>query len=244
MPAEVLRGIVTGASGGLGRELTLQLLRRGHRVVATALHAVDLDAAFEKEAGCWTIPLDLRRRGSQKDLARFAEQELGGLDFLFHVAGMVHGLKPVEELGARALADVFEVNVFSVFHLLKWALPVMRRDLKGREKLIVSIASYGAWRGVPGMSAYCASKAALRLLIQCVAKEQTDDAIRCVSVSPRGMNTEMRAELFGEEDARAQMDPGKVAGLILDTLRQGTVPNGSDIIIQTGYQVDVRPPEP
>ena len=80
--------------------------------------------------------------------------------------------------------------------------------------MIINIASMAGKRAVPNLFTYSASKFGLLALSQCISKENVDTELKCVTVCPGGMNTKMRASLFGRKDAEEQQSPDFVAGLV------------------------------
>jgi NAD(P)-dependent dehydrogenase (short-subunit alcohol dehydrogenase family) len=96
---------------------------------------------------------------------------------------------------------------------------------------------------VPRLAAYSAAKFGVLALSQAIAKENPETGLRCITVCPGGMNTEMRRELFGAEDAVRQQTPEFVAG-IMTQIAEGkiTVLSGGHIVIRHSKIAGVFPP--
>lgn len=233
-----MRVAITGASRGIGRALATRLAARGARLALVSLReegaqalARALDPARTR---CWA--LDLSQAEKVEEFVRRAQEFLGGLDALVVCHAVAHPLRTVAELDWKDIQRTFELNVFSPFHLVRQVLPVMRAQNEGR---IVLLSSFAGRRAVPNLSAYSASKFAVRGLSEAVAKEVQGTNIRCCSVSPGGVRTDMRRDLFGEEDAAKQQSPDFIAEVIEKVLFEKIlVPNGADVIIRKGgYRV-------
>ena len=206
--------LVTGAASGIGRACAEVLAREGAVVVLT-----DLQAGEEVAAG-------IRAKGGKASfhrhdvtdearwnaiVAEVAKQH-GRLDVLVNNAGIaVAGL--VTDLTLDQWRHQMAVNVDGVFLGVKCALPLMRKTGKGS---IINISSIAGLRGAANLSAYCASKGAVRLFTKSVALEcaMMGDGIRCNSVHPGIIET----PIWG------QVVPGTNEPLDLDAMSAVRVP--------------------
>lgn len=223
--------VVTGASRGLGLALATLLNKEGydHLILPSRSPADPLEE--------WWVPLDL---GNPLALDTFVHQHQRlTVDLLVNNASYCQPLLPVERLPRTLLTLTLQINFIAPVRLMKWTLPKMKAQGKG---IIVNICSYCGRRGRQDLSAYCASKFALRGFTECVAKELEGTGVRCFSVSPGGINTKMRSDLFGEEDASRQQTPEFVAQKIVDAVTGRLhVPNGADLVIRQGEVRVVTP---
>jgi len=166
--------VITGASRGLGLACATHLYRQGWRVVA-AMRSVD--AGLEQlRAATGSSQGDQRLLGIRLDLADLAsipasahaiEAAVGAPDVLVHNAG-VAAAGSVEETPDGAWQQLFATNLFGPVALTRALLPGMRARGRGR---IIAISSAGAIRGMPGISAYSASKGALERWAQALSQE-------------------------------------------------------------------------
>ena len=199
----------------------------------------ELEQEFkEMGSSCHTCAVDL---GSEQGLAEFGKfifRTSGKVDILINNLGYTHPFCPVEELDWTEIERSFLLNFYVPLSLIRSVLPLMRAQNSGT---IVNISSFSGRRAVPSLSAYSASKFALRGLTEAVAKELQGTEIVCFSTSPGGMNTEMRAAALGAEDAARQQDPSFVAGCIVDAIK-GQIPNGADLVVRGG-KATVKLPE-
>ena len=176
-----LRGrtaLVTGASSGIGRGIAEAFVRQGARVAAQGLRragppdTTHLKADLGSETGC-------------RDVVRMAAEALGKVDVLVHSAG-IYNAGPIDSLPAATLEEMFRVNTFSAFYLLRELLP---RGLRN----VVLIGSTAGQRGEPGHSHYAASKGALQSMMMSVAQELAP-RVRVNLVSPGWVRTPMAEE--------------------------------------------------
>lgn len=154
------RVIVTGASSGIGFELTRLLLERGSRVVATARREEHLNEILTDgvDAGQLEIvPGDITDPDHRQRLIDVAVGAFGGLDTVVNNAG-ISSLGSFEASTEEAMRQVMEVNFFAPVELIRLALPQLA---SGTRPLIVNISSVLGHRAVPQKSEYCASKFAL-----------------------------------------------------------------------------------
>lgn len=225
--------VITGASRGLGKELALAIAREGGSLVIcgrdeTALKSVQEAAKFFG-VECSTMAGDLLDERFIQDFSRAWPSRL---DILINNAGVSHSPKPLQEVSLIWMVEIIQVNFMVPLLLTKAALPIM---LKQKGGVIVNICSYCSRRGIPNLTVYCASKAALRIATESLAKELEGTGVQAFSVSPGGMSSDLRRRLFGSVDAAMQQQPSLVAERIVDALTGVLkVPNGADLIVRQG----------
>jgi 3-oxoacyl-[acyl-carrier protein] reductase len=195
------RALVTGASSGIGLGCAEALLAQGARV---ALHcrshrdAAEALAARHRERAV-VVQADLGAEEGCAAAVRETVAALGGLDLLVHSAG-IWNAGPIAELTAARLEEMFRVNAFSAFYLVREALPHLRA---GPERgSVVFIGSTAGQRGEPGHSHYAASKGALQSLTMSLAVELAPD-VRVNLVSPGWVRTPMAEPALASDVGRA-----------------------------------------
>ncbi|WEJ85008.1 SDR family NAD(P)-dependent oxidoreductase [Kluyvera intermedia] len=188
--------LVTGGGAGIGLSIALTLALEGANVIVTGWSESSLAGATAAHNNITTIVADV---GKSSDVARIMEhisKDFGHLDILINNAGMA----PVTVLADQTLTefdDVFNINVRAVVDLSSRALPL----LKASKGCIINISSAVASRTLPGMSVYCASKAALRTLTFVWAKELAKDGIRVNSVAVGPVETSIYEKTELSDDA-------------------------------------------
>jgi NAD(P)-dependent dehydrogenase (short-subunit alcohol dehydrogenase family) len=212
--------IVTGASRGLGFELTKALLREGRRVVIDARGARELEVAQSELAELGDV---VAVRGSVVDPEhRSALLEVAGadLDLLVNNASVL-GPSPQPQLAdypVEVLEHVYRVNVVAPLALAQLAIP--RLPAGGR---IVNVTSDAAVEPYPGWGGYGSSKAALEQLTAILAAEHP--SLRIYAVDPGDMRTRMHQDAFPGEDISDRREPAEVVPALL-ALMEGERPSG------------------
>lgn len=184
-----LRCIVSGATAGIGRALTLELVSRGAQVIALGRRADRLAAlAGEvKSPGNYRyLAGDITSRENRRAALELAQREFGGLDCLINNAGS-GALGPYASADEGRLRQVMEVNFFAPAEFIRESLPLLSA---GRTPIIANIASVLAHRAIPNMSEYCASKFALHGLSDSLRAELKPRGIDVLLVCPSTTETE------------------------------------------------------
>jgi short-subunit dehydrogenase len=178
------RALVTGASGGIGRAIALELARHGSRVVLVARRADALErvAAEIRAAGgaSETVAGDITAAGVRRSALDRAQTAFGGLDILVNNAGR-GAMGRFDEASPERLRDVFELNFFAAAELIREALPLLKQ---GNRPIVVNIGSILGHRATPRNSEYCASKFALRGLSESLRPELSRSGVEVLLVSP------------------------------------------------------------
>jgi NAD(P)-dependent dehydrogenase (short-subunit alcohol dehydrogenase family) len=177
--------LVAGGSGGIGSATAALLLAAGARVVS-----VDREGRAAPEG---SIGLECDLSDARSVRAMFAELERGELepDIVVHSAGVVRdGM--LWKLDDSAWSDVLRANLDSAFHLLRGAIPCMRRCGRGS---VVLVSSINGERGKIGQANYAASKAGLLGLARTAARELGPSGIRVNVVAPGMVRTPMTEAL-------------------------------------------------
>ncbi len=231
--------LVTGCSRGLGRHVAEAVLAAGHRLVATARDASDLDF-LPRGDRLRTVALDVTDAAAARGVVADTMSAFGRLDVVVNNAGAIKA-NSVEDMAEDDFRRLVEINFFGAYHVTRAALPVMHAQRDGH---IISISSIGGRRGTPGLGAYQAAKWALGGFSEVLAREVGPLGIRVTCVEPGGMRTDMYGlsmleeplapdyegtvgavirSTFGNADA-ARGDPAKVAKAILQVAEEKNPP--------------------
>lgn len=189
--------VITGASRGLGLASAAHLYRHGWHVVA-AMRSVDkglekLRAATGASANdrrLIGVQLDLTNPASITDAAKAIEAAVGAPDAIVHNAG-VAAAGSAEETPDSVWQEVFATNLFGPVALMKALLPSMRAKGSGR---IVAVSSMGGLRGMPAISAYSGSKAALERWAEALSGEIAPFGLGVTILVTGTFNTEILTE--------------------------------------------------
>ncbi len=215
--------VVTGASRGFGRALTVALVREGWTVVATGRNTARLDAVRSLSPGSVvTVRGDVRDHDTQR-AAIDAAKERGGLDLLVLNASALgpSPLPALADLPADELARLYTVNVVAPVEMLQRALPLLHRS---PAPTVIALSSDAAAEAYPGWGGYGSSKAALDHVMAVLAAEQRPDSRLAVyAFDPGDMRTAMHQRAFPGEDISDRPEPEAVVPALLQLLRDRPV---------------------
>lgn len=181
---ERLRGktaFITAAGQGMGRAAAVAFAAEGARVWATDRDPALLES-LRGSAGIETRALDVTDSAAVERVAR----EVGAIDVLFNCAGYVHH-GTILECSERDWDFSFDVNVKSMYRLVRAFLPGMLARQKGSIINMASVAS--SLRGLPNRLAYGATKAAVIGFTKAIAADYVKQGIRCNAVCPGTVDT-------------------------------------------------------
>jgi NAD(P)-dependent dehydrogenase (short-subunit alcohol dehydrogenase family) len=179
---------ITGASSGIGRELALQLARRGTKVAASARNreALDALAAQAPPGAIRPVPLDVADRAAVAPALAAVTAALGGLpDLAVLNAGTYIPLSAGDFDAAKYRAQI-EINLMGTVHCLEALMPPLMAAGRGHIAVVASVAGY---RGLPTGAAYGATKAALINLCESLKFDLDRAGVKLQLVNPGFVKT-------------------------------------------------------
>ena len=191
--------IVTGGASnpGLGRSTAKTLGREGAKVVVTDinLEGAESCAGEIREAGgeAMAIHQDVTSEAGWQEVIAKTVEAYGRLDVLVNNAGIAV-LMPVAEMTLADWSRQIDVNLTSVFLGCKYGMAEMRKNGGGS---LINLSSVVGQVGVATCTAYGAAKGGVRIMSKCIAMEGAEDNIRCNSVHPGVIWTNMQAAATG-----------------------------------------------
>jgi len=207
--------IVTGASRGIGRAISIALAKEAATVVLAARSIRKLQEAAEQvtHAGgkAEIVVTDLAEEEAIKNLVKVTGEKFGRLDILVNNAGITHSAK-LEETATEDWQRCIWVNARAPFILCREALGLLR---KSEAAYIVNIASVVGVKGYPLQSAYTSSKHALRGMTISLSEELKGSNIRVHLLCPGGVDTELVQKVRPDIKKDDLMQPDEIAELVL-----------------------------
>lgn len=231
--------IVTGANRGLGKAIAEKLASEGATVI---LVGRNLEAAkiVEKEFAekGWiseAVSCDVTKQEQVDELVKHVIETYGSIEILVNNAGISKEIK-LNDISMDVWDEILDTNLRSVVLVTKAVLPHMIGKKNGN---IVNIGSGAAIRGLPGSSAYSASKAAVVCLTQALGDEVREHNIRCNVICPGPVDT----ELFRKSERREFIlkaggdvfDPETVANGVLFLASDLSKGMSSQILTMRGF---------
>lgn len=200
--------LVTGAGGGIGGAITIELIQKGGRVAAIDMQDDALQALMKipeaSEHALRLYDVDITDKRAVDSLPSQIIADFGALDGVINCAGVIQPFAKIDEIAQDAIERVMQVNFYGQLYLLQATLPILRqRD----EASIVNISSMGGFLPVPGQGIYGASKAAVSLLSQSLYSELIGTNIHVTTVYPGATNT----QITRNSGVEAPSDPSELS---------------------------------
>ena len=234
--------LITGGASGIGLATARMLVDEGARVLLTGRTEATLDAAKSELGDAATvIRSDAASLSDIKELAAFARTEFGELDVLFLNAGVTRWT-PFESIEEQQYDEIFAINAKGPYFTVQQLAPVVKDG--GAVVLTTSVVNV---LGFPLVSAYAASKAAMRSKARSPARELLPRGIRVNAVSPGVIDTDILEKIASKEVSdRAKVDladsnpmrrigrPEEIAKAVLFLAFDATYTNGFELPVDGG----------
>ena len=198
--------VITGASRGIGAAAGRAFAAAGAQVALLARSRGEIDAlAAEIGAAALALRCDVADWTSVQMAIAKTVQQFGRLDVLVNNAGTIDPIARLGEAEPGAWGRAVDVNLKGVFHGMRAAIPVMRRQGGGT---IITVSSGAARNPLAGWSSYCAGKAGALMLTQAAHLEEGPHGIRVLGLSPGTVATEMQVKIKASGlNPVSQLDP-------------------------------------
>lgn len=215
--------VVTGAGSGMGRELSLQLLKMGASVAGIDLTIQSLDKtkilAGELGKNFLSVVLNITDIEKVRELPGRVIVHFGAVDGLINNAGIIQPFAEVKDLKDDLVERVMNVNFYGTYYMTKAFLPEF---LKRPEAYIVNISSMGGFIPFPKQTIYGASKAAVKLFTEGLYAEMKGSNVKVTVVHPGAVitnitqNSGLGAPKMAEEKAnKMALTASKAASIII-----------------------------
>ncbi len=184
--------LVTGASGGIGKAIAIELSSNGADLCLTGRNKSELESLQKVIGGnCEIIISDLSKSEGIDELANSAQEKMGQIDILINNAGITRD-NLFMRMSEEDWNEVINVNLNSIFKLTKHLIKGMIKRRYGR---IINITSVIGVAGGAGQSNYSASKAGIIAMSKSLAQEVGSRSVTVNSIAPGFIETNMTAEL-------------------------------------------------
>jgi NAD(P)-dependent dehydrogenase (short-subunit alcohol dehydrogenase family) len=204
--------LVTGASRGIGKAVAVKLAEQDFDVAVTA-RSIDAlasvaDACRAAGAQVLLVAADATDPAKISAAVDHIVSEWGRIDALVNNVGG-SAFEPIVEMSHRRWDKLMLLNLTQVFWTIQAVGRVMATQTAGS---VVSVSSYAALEGVPGLSAYSASKAAVIALTRTAAAEWGRSGIRVNAVAPGWIRTDLNRSIWQDPEAARERVAGSALG--------------------------------
>lgn len=193
--------MITGASAGIGMQITRELAKNGMKVIAVArrlekLNRLAESIKLELKAEIYTMQCDVRQEEDILKVFKWAEEKLGGIDVMINNAGVL-SFESIIEGSTETYHEIMDVNVIaSAICSRELVQSVKRRKASGQIININSVAGHNAEAFTMPVSVYCASKFAITGMAASLRNEvkNANLDVKVTNISPSGVRTPMLTE--------------------------------------------------
>jgi 3-oxoacyl-[acyl-carrier protein] reductase len=189
--------LVTGAGSGFGLGIAETFAREGARVAVVDIRQEAAEAAAARigESGIG-IAADVSKAADVQAAVGRALDAFGRVDIVVNNAGISHRNRPMLEVEEEEFDRIFAVNVKSIYHFAKAAVPQMRAQGGG---VFINVGSTAGLRPRPGLTWYNSTKGAVHTMTKSMAVELAPDRIRVCALAPVAGETPLLATFMGED---------------------------------------------
>ena len=194
--------LVTGASKGLGRSLSLSIANSGSIVIALARESPELNSIevelkkISQES--FAIACDLADSSQISEAAGKIVSTFGHLSGIIHNAGIINPIGNMLDVEREDWEQTIQVNLLGVQDLTRSLDSIIGGENHTR---ITTISSGAAQRSLHGWSAYCVSKAGLDMWTMCMAEEGANENISALAIAPGIVDTGMQEEIRNADES-------------------------------------------
>ncbi len=223
--------LITGGTGGIGRELATQLLARGNTVIITGRDQAKLDATRQALAGVHAFQSDVSDPAAIVALHSAVLARFPRLDVLINNAGIMRNLKLGDPRDLHDVTREIEINLSGPVRMIQQFLPHLRTM---REAAIVNVSSALAFVPLAISPVYSATKAALHSYTRSLRFQLEGSSVTVIELAPPGVDTPLiRGEFAEEMKGLKAMDAKVLARSTIEGIESGALeirPGASNVL--------------
>ena len=188
--------LITGSASGFGKGMAERFTKEGAKV---AIIDINIEAAksLSKKLGKNTIAIycDVTKAEDIEKAVNLTIEKLGTIDIVINNAGWTHLNQPMLEVDEETFKKVYDINVFSIFNMIKSIIPIWRElSHKGN---IINIGSTAGLSPRPGLTWYNSTKGCVNFMSKALAIELAPDKIRVNCIAPVAGETPLLPQFMG-----------------------------------------------
>jgi ketoreductase len=197
--------LVTGGGTGIGKAISEAMARNGARVAIASRNPTRLKNAAATNRSLLPVEMDIRKKEQVQSGVAAVIETWGPIDILVNNGG-ISGINPIDDPDDSRWRDIVETNLTGTYLVTKEVLKFMRNHAGGR---IVNVSSVLGKFGVPGYSAYCATKHGVIGFTRALALEVVGRGITVNAICPGWVESEMARLGIEESAARERITPAE-----------------------------------
>jgi short-subunit dehydrogenase len=221
--------VVTGGGSGMGRELTLQLLKKGAKVATADINEAGLEETKSLAADlAGNLSTHVLNITDKEKVAAFPEEVIrihGAVDGIINNAGIIQPFIDVKDLDYERIERIMNINFYGTLYMTKAFLPHL---LERSEAHIANVSSMGGFIPFPGQTFYGASKAAVKILTEGLYAELKDTHVGVTVIHPGAVNTnitknsgvEMRSDSSASDAQSKTLPADKAAEIMIEAIEK------------------------
>lgn len=208
--------VITGASDGIGKQITLRFAKENSKLALIArdkkkLEEVGKEAKKLGAADVKVYACDIRQTDKLESTIKSVISNFGTVDILINNAGILQKLMPVDEISREVIDDVIGTNLSALIHITRLLLPFLRaRD----QAAIINVTSKSGVMAQEGQSVYTASKYGIRGFTEVLKIDLKDTNVKVAGVYQGGTNTKMFEKTGDNFQTEKFTDPSDLADVI------------------------------
>lgn len=221
--------VITGGANGIGKQLVLQLLNFGAKVVALDIDEEalkNLEKIAKPKKNFFGVKTDVTDKNFIETLPEIIIKKFKSVDGIINSAGIIHSFVPLNELTYEKIDRIMNINFYGSLFMIKTFLPHLQKETK---TFVVNISSMGGFVPFPYQTVYGASKAALKLLTEGLYVENQNKNLIVSCVYPGAVATDIMKnskvsvvlnESKSKRYSKNILSPEKAATLILKGIKK------------------------
>lgn len=209
--------VVTGASDGVGKQVTLKLAEQGVNLALIArnkngLKEVQKEAEKRGAKKVKVYPCNLRDTKQIKIVTKKIITDFEKVDVLLNIAGIWQKMMPVEEVQEAVVDDVIQTNLTGLIHCTRLLLPYLKKQ---KEAIIINVISKSGVVAQAGQSVYTASKYGVKGFTEVLKVDLKGSGVRVAGVYQSGTNTKMFNKVGENPPVEKFTNPEDLADVIV-----------------------------
>lgn len=185
--------IVTGASEGIGKQIALQLAKKGASLALISRTESKLKTTAKKASNHGSkktqiYPCDIRNTKQLTQTIKTITKDFKQINILINCAGIWQKMMPIEKVNPKTIDDVIQTNLTALIHTTNIVLPHLQKQ---KEAAIINVSSKSGFTAQAGQSVYAASKWGVRGFTETLKTDLKGSNIRVAGVYQSGTNTQM-----------------------------------------------------